>query len=59
MLKRGVNARDRLKRTGPMADAIFSAIEGYFIYVIEVPVVLGIVLICVYIMYSLNLFRKD
>jgi len=42
-----------------MADAIFSAIEGYFIYVIEVPVVLGIVLICVYIMYSLNLFRKD
>jgi len=42
-----------------MADFIFSAAEGYFIYVVEVPVVLAIVLICIYIMYSLNLFRKE
>jgi hypothetical protein len=42
-----------------MADAIFSAVEGYFIYVVEVPVVLAVVVICVYIIYSLNLFRKE
>jgi len=40
-------------------DAVFSAVEGYFIYVIEVPIVLAIVLIFVYMMYSLNLFRKE
>jgi hypothetical protein len=40
-------------------DVIFSAIEGYYIYAVEVPVVLAIVLIFIYIMYSLNLFRKE
>jgi len=40
-------------------DVIFSAIEGYYIYVAEVPVVLAIILIFIYIMYSLNLFRKE
>ncbi len=40
-------------------EAIFSAVEGYFIYVVEVPLVLGIILFFVYIMYSLNLFRKE
>jgi len=40
-------------------ETIFTALEGYFIYVVEVPVVLAIVLIFVYIMYSLNLFRKE
>ncbi len=38
---------------------LFTALEGYFIYVIEVPVVLAIVLIFAYVMYSLNLFRRE
>ena len=42
-----------------MADAFFSAVEGYFVYIVEIPVVLAIILIFVYIMYSLNLFRKE
>jgi len=42
-----------------MVDTIFSMIEPYFVYVVEVPVVLAIVAIAIYIMYSLNLFRKE
>jgi len=42
-----------------MLETFFSLIEGYFIYLVEVPVALAIVLICVYVMYSLNLFRKE
>jgi len=42
-----------------MADAIFSAVEPYFVYVVEVPIVLAIIVIFLYIMYSLNLFRKE
>ena len=42
-----------------MAETIFSIIEPYFIYVVEVPIVLAIFLIGIYIMYSLNLFRKE
>ena len=42
-----------------MADMIFSTFEAFYVYVVEVPVVLGIVLIFVYVMYSLNLFRKE
>lgn len=42
-----------------MAQAIFSALQGFYVYAVEVPVVLGIVLIFVYVMYSLNLFRKE
>jgi len=38
---------------------IFRYIEPYFIYVVEAPVVLAIILVFVYIMYSLNLFRKE
>jgi hypothetical protein len=42
-----------------MVDTIFSIVEPYFVYVVEVPVVLAIVVIFIYIMYSLNLFRKE
>ena len=42
-----------------MVDTIFSMIEPYFVSVVEVPVVLAIVAIAIYIMYSLNLFRKE
>ncbi|MCX8036438.1 MAG: hypothetical protein N3D11_05150 [Candidatus Sumerlaeia bacterium] len=38
---------------------IFTALEGYYIYAVEVPVVLAIILIFAYVMYSLNLFRKE
>jgi len=37
----------------------FSMLEGYYIYIVEVPIVLAIVLVIAYVMYSLNLFRKD
>jgi hypothetical protein len=42
-----------------MVDTIFSIVEPYFVYAVEVPVVLAIVVIFIYIMYSLNLFRKE
>jgi hypothetical protein len=37
----------------------FELMQGYFIYLAEVPVVLAIILMFVYIMYSLSLFRKQ
>jgi len=40
-------------------EFLFASMESYYLYVVEVPVVLAIVLIFVYIMYSLNLFRKE
>lgn len=37
---------------------MFSPSSGYFLYAVEAPVVLAIILIFVYIMHSLNLFKK-
>lgn len=42
-----------------MAQTIFELIESFFVYVVEVPIVLAVILVFVYIMYSLNLFRKE
>lgn len=42
-----------------MLDTIFSTIEGFYVYIAELPVVLAIVVVFLYIMYSLNLFRKE
>ena len=42
-----------------MAEMIFDVFEGFFIYVVEVPVVLAVVLLLLYVAYSLNLFRKE
>lgn len=42
-----------------MAQIIFDTFQNFYVYAAEVPVVLGIVLVFVYVMYSLNLFRKE
>jgi len=42
-----------------VADTIFSLFEGYYVYVVEIPIILAIVIFFLYIMYSLNLFRKE
>jgi hypothetical protein len=42
-----------------MLDTFFSLVQGFYIYLVEVPIVLGIVVVFLYVMYSLNLFRKE
>jgi len=42
-----------------MADVIFSTLESVFVYVVEVPIVLAIIVVFLYVMHSLNLFRGE